>query len=111
MANGLADLGFDLSLRGLGQQERVLEELRVRSGTLLAAASLVASFLGGRALDAAGLDLLNVTAGLAFLLTIAGTIYVLAPRETLEFAILGSAIHEHFSNEGALLWFLSLALH
>jgi len=97
----LADFTFDLSLRGLGQQERVLEELRARSGTLLAAASLVASFLGGRALDAAGFSALNIAAGSAFLITVITTVYVLAPRGNLEFAMLGSAVAEYFTARDA----------
>ena len=101
MTQTLADFTFDLSLRGLGQQERVLEELRARSGTLLAAASLVASFLGGRALDAAGFSALNIAAGSAFLITVITTVYVLAPRGNLEFAMLGSAVAEYFTARDA----------
>ena len=46
----LEELAYALALRALEQQERVLEELRERTGVLLAATALVASFLGGRAL-------------------------------------------------------------
>lgn len=46
MPDDLESLAFDLSLRALGQQEKVLEELRARTGTLLTAAALVTSFLG-----------------------------------------------------------------
>jgi hypothetical protein len=45
----LERLAFDLSLRALERQERVVEELRARTGTLLAAGALVASLLGIRA--------------------------------------------------------------
>jgi hypothetical protein len=76
----LESFAYDLSLRGLAQQERVVEELRARSGTVVAAASLVASFVGGRALDQSGLDGLNIAAGLAFLLTLGTTVYILAHR-------------------------------
>jgi hypothetical protein len=48
---GIAETAYELSLKGLEQQERVLDELRNRTGTLLAASSLVAAFLGARALD------------------------------------------------------------
>jgi hypothetical protein len=47
----LQELSYALSLRSLDQQEKALEELRNRTGTLLAATSLVASFLGARAID------------------------------------------------------------
>lgn len=46
----LAELAYTLSLRTLGQQEASLNELRDRTGTLLAAAALVASFLGATAI-------------------------------------------------------------
>jgi hypothetical protein len=39
-------LSYDLALRALDQQERLLDELRARAGTLLAAASLALSLLG-----------------------------------------------------------------
>jgi hypothetical protein len=48
----LEQLAYDLGLRALGQQERVLEELRARTGILLAATAFTASFLGGRSLAA-----------------------------------------------------------
>jgi hypothetical protein len=96
MAETLAGIAYELSLDGLAQQERVLHELRARSGTLLAAASLVASFLGGRTLDRVGLDPLNVAAGTAFLILIAGTMYVLAPKTELEFALGGSSVYPYF---------------
>ena len=51
---GLEQLSYDLALRTLAQQERVLEELRARTGVLLTATAVVASFLGGRALQTSG---------------------------------------------------------
>jgi hypothetical protein len=41
---------YDESVRAITQQVGALDELRSRAGTLLAAASLVTSFLGGQAL-------------------------------------------------------------
>ena len=52
----LAQLSYELSLRSLSQQEAALNELRARTGTLVAAASIVASFLGGTAISKQGLD-------------------------------------------------------
>jgi hypothetical protein len=46
MVGTLAELAYDASLRRLDKQEQLLEELRARTGLLLAAASLAASFLG-----------------------------------------------------------------
>lgn len=42
--------------RALAQQEAALEALRARTGTVLTAASLIASFLGGQAIARNGLN-------------------------------------------------------
>jgi hypothetical protein len=42
MAGTLAELAYEASLRRLDKQEQLLEELRARTGLLLAAASLAA---------------------------------------------------------------------
>ena len=44
-------LAYEAAQRALDKQERLLEELRGRTGLLLAAASLAASFLGREAFD------------------------------------------------------------
>jgi hypothetical protein len=41
----------DEALRGIARQQSVIENIRSRSGTLFAAASLVSAFLGGQALQ------------------------------------------------------------
>ena len=46
----LAELAYELALRGLTQQEAAVTELRSRTGTLLTAASLLATFLGAIAI-------------------------------------------------------------
>ena len=50
-SSSLAQLSYNAALRALDGQERGLEELRARTGTLLAAASLVASFLGAQTIQ------------------------------------------------------------
>jgi hypothetical protein len=42
----LERLAYDAALRALDKQERLVEELRARTRVLLAASSLVVSFLG-----------------------------------------------------------------
>ena len=42
----LSELSYDAAVRALDLQERAVEQLRARTGTLLAASSLTASFLG-----------------------------------------------------------------
>jgi hypothetical protein len=46
VSGDLEKLAYDSALRALDKQEKVLEELRARTGILLATSSLAASFLG-----------------------------------------------------------------
>jgi len=55
----LSRLAYELSLNGLERQERVLDELRARTGTILAASALAASFLGVRATGEASSSIVN----------------------------------------------------
>jgi hypothetical protein len=48
---------YELALRALAQQEHALTEIRARTGTLLTASSLIASFLGAQAIARNGLNL------------------------------------------------------
>jgi hypothetical protein len=50
-------LAYESSVRAISDQASVLESLRSRAGTMLAAAALVTSFFGGQALVQARLDL------------------------------------------------------
>lgn len=70
-----------------------MNELRARTGTLLAASSIVASFLGGRASDEET-GVFTVLALVAFVGSVAASIYVLAPKDGLIFALRGSALFE-----------------
>lgn len=99
----LEELAYELGLRALEQQERVLEELRARTGVLLAATALVASFLGGRALTTDTTPWLALSGVAAAVLSILVAVYLLAPKSNLEFALDGAAVYEHFVREGAEL--------
>ena len=79
----LEDLAYALSLRALEQQERVLEELRARTGVLLAATALVASFLGGRALSSAASPWFTLPGVAAATASILLAVYLLAPKSKL----------------------------
>jgi hypothetical protein len=69
--NGFGRLAYDASLRSLDKQEQVLDELRARTGLLIATSSLAASFLGRPALDAApvAVGVLALAAEVVLLLT------------------------------------------
>jgi hypothetical protein len=76
-----------LAAQALSQQEQALVELRARTGTLLTAASLIASFLGGQALAREGLSAWIVLALIAFGISVVLCINVLLPKDGLIFAL------------------------
>jgi hypothetical protein len=93
MADDLARLAFEASLRSLDKQEAVLAEIRSRAGLLLAASSLAASFLGEPALQE-GSRALGLAALAAFGVSLAASVYVLLPKRNLVFSLVGPSIYE-----------------
>ena len=91
--DSLDRLAFQLSSRALDRQERTLDELRARTGILLAAASVAASFLGARAAST-GSTWLTALALLAFVASILVMAYVLVPTSSLVFSLRGTALLE-----------------
>ena len=86
-------LAYETAKAGLEHQERDLEALRSRTGVLLAASSLTASFLG----EAAFRDPPLAPAAIAlasFLVSIAASVYVLTPKTALVFALWGTSLYE-----------------
>jgi hypothetical protein len=62
MDNEVSRIAYDASVRAVQDQAGVLDGLRTRAGTVLAAAALVSSFLGGQALRlSAHLDVWSLT--------------------------------------------------
>jgi hypothetical protein len=53
----LAEIAYQRAVHALGQQEAALNELRSRTGTLLAAEAITTSFLGAAAVQHSALDL------------------------------------------------------
>lgn len=87
-------LAFEAALRGLEKQERLLEELRARTGVLLAASSLAASFLGQRAFQEPHPGELAVVALAAFVVSIVASVYILLPKSALIFSESGTGLYE-----------------
>jgi cytochrome c-type biogenesis protein CcmH/NrfG len=85
-ASTLAQLTYEQAQKALEQQERQVNELRQRTGTLLAAAALTASFFGAAVLGHDGVEVPIVLAGVALVVTVLSGLYVLYPHE-LEFAV------------------------
>jgi hypothetical protein len=91
----LADLSYDAGVRALDLQERAVEQLRSRTGTLLAAASLTASFLGGQTIShTRHLGKLEVLALVALALSVALCVYVLMPKEGFTFSLNAAGVYE-----------------
>jgi hypothetical protein len=88
-------LAYEAAQRALDKQERLLEELRSRTGLLLAAASLAASFLGREAFAVDPKRGLALLAVVAFLLAVSASVYILLPkRDKFIFALVGAGLYE-----------------
>ena len=90
--NGVERLAYDLSMDEVRRQEKALDELRARTGTVLTASSIVASFLGSSAVLRHGHVLLTVLGFAAFAVSIAASAYVLLPKQGLNFTLRGSVL-------------------
>jgi hypothetical protein len=89
----LEQIAYDNAIRALDKQEKLLEELRARTGVLLAAASLAASLLGSRAFDGSHAVPLLVVALAAFALSFGASLFVLLPRAFV-FDLEGPIVYE-----------------
>jgi hypothetical protein len=88
-------LAYEAALRALDKQERLIDELRNRTGLLLAAASLAASFLGREAFAGHPKHGLAILALVAFLLAVGASVYVLLPKTgKFFFAMVGAGLYE-----------------
>src|SRR5713226_9082805 len=94
MDDELALLAYELSQRMLAQQEQRLDELRARTGTLLAASSVATSFLGPRAIDRHGVDTLALLALTAFAVSVIGSVSILILNPRLVFGVRGTRLFE-----------------
>ena len=88
------------STRAIEQQARMLDELRSRTGLLLAGASVVTSFLGAAAIERNGMDTLAVLAILVFLAVVGLSLWVLVPRtKAWRFALGATTLLEDWADE------------
>ncbi|MGD0454344.1 MAG: hypothetical protein ABSB69_12165 [Solirubrobacteraceae bacterium] len=90
----LTELSYQAAIRSLDLQERGVEQLRARTGTLLAASSLTASFLGAQAIQRDGIGPLSALALVALASSIVLCIYVLLPKRDFVFDIEPSRMYE-----------------
>jgi hypothetical protein len=89
----LEELVYSAAQRALDQQSTALSDLRTRTSTLIAAATLSASFLGAAAIGHGAPPWAAVLAMAAFLLTGVFAGWVLWPARVL-FAINADRVHE-----------------
>lgn len=98
----LPRLSYESALRALEVQERAVDQLRARTGTLLAVSSLTASFLGAETIQRAQtLDTLGWLAMISLVISIALCIYILLPKSGFVFSVSGPAIYTRLYPFGA----------
>jgi hypothetical protein len=90
----LAELAYRSAVDALGQQEAALNELRGRTGTLLAADALTTSFLGATALEQGVLGTPGRLAIVCFAASLGAALYILLPRHGLRFSLSGPSLYE-----------------
>ncbi len=94
-AGPLAELSYAAAVRALDLQERSVEQLRARTGTLLAASSLTASFLGAQTIQhSSGLGTLGDLALVALACSILLCTYVLLPKSGFVFSLNAPRMYE-----------------
>jgi hypothetical protein len=90
----LEQIAHDAAVRALEEQRVSLDELRGRTGPLLTAASVAASFLGAQAIAEHGLTIWVVLALTAFGASVLASLAVLLPRDGLVFALDAPVLYE-----------------
>jgi len=91
----LSQIAYDSAVRALDLQERGIEQLRARTGTLLAASSLTASFLGALAIQhSATFGALDALGLIAMVSSITLCVYVLLPKKGFVFSLSGPGVYE-----------------
>lgn len=79
---------YEAAVRALDVQERSVDQLRARAGTILVAASVTASFLGAQTIQHAnGLGGLGGLALVSLASSICLSVYVLLPKEGFVFSV------------------------
>ena len=90
----LAEISYQSALHALGQQEATLNELRGRTGTLLAAEALTTSFLGAAAIQRGTLELPGRLAIACFGISLGIALFILVPWRGLQFSLSGPLLYE-----------------
>ncbi len=98
-----ARLAHEASVTALEQQRHDVAELRARTGILIAATSLGASFLGARALSGRPEVVPTVTALAALVTALVFGTLVLLPQPHLSFSVRGSVLYADLADTGSVV--------
>jgi hypothetical protein len=90
----LAEISYQSAVHALGQQEAALNELRSRTGTLLAAEALTTSFFGAAAIQQGALTLPGRLAIACFGISLGIALFILVPWRDLQFSLSGPLLYE-----------------
>ncbi len=96
----LEEIAYEAGRGALADQEALVAGIRQRTGTLLAAHALVASFLGGTALRDHELSALGSVALVTLVLGLAAAAILLAPWR-LGFAVDGRELYDRLRDQAA----------
>ena len=91
----VVERSYEAAVRALDLQEKSIEQLRGRAGTILGAASVTASFLGAQTIQRTnGLGVLGVLALLSLASSICFSVYVLLPKRDFVFSVNAPRVYE-----------------
>ena len=100
MATSISQLAYGLSLRSLTEQESALNELRSRTGVLLAATAIAIALFGRSSLETGSRNIADLV-GVGFaLVSFLLSVFVVAPKHSFAFVVDAAAAHETFTAEG-----------
>jgi hypothetical protein len=91
----LEKTAYEAALRALAGQADEFNQMRSRTGTLLAAGSITTSFLGAQAVGHGPLGFFGGAALVAFVSFLLPCIYVLLPKRDFIFSISGTVLYEN----------------
>jgi len=80
--DALYEVAYEEAVRGLAEQQRVVESFRTRAGILFSAAAVTASFLGARALRGGSANFVSWLALLCFVGVATTSLAILWPRRS-----------------------------
>src|SRR5437588_4687374 len=100
MAADVEELAYETSVRALQDQAGEINQLRSQTGTLLAAGSTTASFLGAQTLSHGGkLGAWGWLALAAFAISTFAAIYVLLPKSGLVFSLNADVLYDELRRD------------